>query len=102
MRFSGRVLKLCSRVPEGRVTTYGEIAKAAGKPGSSRAVGQVLKRNPRPVEIPCHRVVRSDGKLGGYGGSGRENEERKKALLRREGVRIEKNKIRVKEYLYRF
>ncbi|UCD07592.1 MAG: MGMT family protein [Candidatus Aenigmatarchaeota archaeon] len=102
MKFSERVLDLCRKVPKGRVTTYGEIARVMEKPRASRAVGQALKRNPKPIEIPCHRVVRSDGSLGGYGGSGRKGAEKKKALLRGEGVNVKKDKIKIRDYLYRF
>jgi O-6-methylguanine DNA methyltransferase len=102
MSFSEQVLNLCRKIPRGRITTYGEIAKALGKPRASRAVGQALKRNPRPIETPCHRVVHSDGTLGGYGGPGRERTEKKKALLEREGVSIKKDRIRIRNYLYRF
>lgn len=102
MRFSERVLDLCRKVPRGKITTYGEIARVMGKPRASRAVGQALKRNPKPIEIPCHRVVRSDGSLGGYGGSGRRRTEKKKALLRGEGVDVKKDKIKIRDYLYRF
>lgn len=101
-KFSERVLDLCRKVPKGRITTYGEIAGALGKPRASRAVGQALKRNPKPIETPCHRVVRSDGSLGGYGGPGRKGVEKKKNLLKKEGVRVEKDRIRIRNYLYRF
>jgi len=100
-RFSERVLNLCRKVPKGKVTTYGEIARALGKPKASRAVGQALKRNPKPIEIPCHRVVCSTGKLGGYGGPGRKRMEMKKALLKKEGVKVEKDRIKITDYLYR-
>jgi len=99
--FSEQVLNLVKEVPKGRVTTYGEIARALGNPKASRAVGQALKRNPKPIEIPCHRVVCSDGGLGGYGGSGKKNIEKKKKLLTKEGIRIDKNKIRIRDYFYR-
>ena len=100
--FLHRVLELTRKIPKGRVTTYGEMARALGKPGSARAVGQALKKNPRPVEIPCHRVIRSDGSAGGYGGSGKGREKRKLELLEKEGVRVEKGKVKIKYHLYRF
>jgi O-6-methylguanine DNA methyltransferase len=102
MKFDGKVLALCRKIPRGRVTTYGEIARAMGKPGASRAVGQALKRNPRPVEVPCHRVVRSDGSPGGYGGSGKGNVEKKILLLRKEGITVEKGKIKTGDYIHGF
>lgn len=81
-------LKLIS-VPKGRVTTYGELAKAVGLKNGQRVIGQIMNRNPFPVVIPCHRVVKSDGKMGGffYG------ENVKKKMLSNEGVKIQNGKI---------
>lgn len=76
-------------MPEGKVTTYGALAAAIGRPGAARAVGNALHANPDPVTVPCHRVVRSDGALGGYAWGGR----RKAALLAAEGVAIERGKV---------
>ena len=58
------------KIPEGEVRTYKEIALAIGKPNSARAVANACGKNPRPIEIPCHRVIRSDGSLGGYSANG--------------------------------
>lgn len=66
--FARRVLNYTSRIPYGRASTYGEVARDIGAPNASRAVGNALGRNPIPVIIPCHRVLRSGGALGGYGG----------------------------------
>jgi O-6-methylguanine DNA methyltransferase len=66
MDFSGHVLGLAARIPAGRVSTYGELAKALGGIRFSRAVGSALNRNPHPVAVPCHRVVYSGGRVGGY------------------------------------
>jgi len=71
-------------IPFGASTTYGEIAEAIENPNSSRAIGQVLRRNPIPIIIPCHRVLSADGTLGGYGGV--MGSKRKIALLKHEGV----------------
>ncbi len=60
------VYAMLKRVPAGMVTTYGDIASAVGNPGASRAVGRILNKNPNPVIVPCHRVVGSDGTIGGY------------------------------------
>jgi methylated-DNA-[protein]-cysteine S-methyltransferase len=78
------VYDLLLKIPVGRVSTYSDLAKALGKPSSSRLVGRILGNNPNPVEVPCHRVVKSDGKLGGYmfGTS------KKKDLLEKEGISI--------------
>ncbi|MBN2353395.1 MAG: MGMT family protein [Spirochaetales bacterium] len=91
--FQERVYALCRRVPAGRVTTYGEIASAL-KTRACRAVGQALRRNPYAPAVPCHRVVASDGSLGGFCGetSGTEPA-RKKLLLLEEGVRFLGDKI---------
>lgn len=64
--FTRAVLRLTARIPYGRVRSYRWIAERLGRPGASRAVGNALARNPIPMIIPCHRVVRSDGQLGGF------------------------------------
>lgn len=102
MSFDARVYEFCSRIPKGRVSTYGEIAKAIGKPGASRAVGQALKRNPYAPRVPCHRVIRSDGNLGGFSGSDAGMIKKKMRLLRKEGIMAEKNRIEIKKYVFRF
>ncbi len=82
--FEREVLALLRRIPAGAVKTYGEIAKAVGQPGAARAVGAACARNPLPLLIPCHRVVRSDGGLGGY--SLRGGVSLKRRLLEAEGA----------------
>jgi methylated-DNA-[protein]-cysteine S-methyltransferase len=64
--FQRSVLLAAREVPAGTVVTYGEIAKRIGRPTASRAVGQALGHNPVPIVIPCHRIVSSGGRLGGY------------------------------------
>ena len=71
------------RIPKGQVRTYKEVAQAIGRPKAFRAVGNALNQNPDLKTIPCHRVVRSDGKVGGY----RYGTKRKQKLLREEGVK---------------
>jgi methylated-DNA-[protein]-cysteine S-methyltransferase len=78
------VLRATSRIPFGTTSTYGEIANRIGKPRAARAVGNALGSNPIPIVIPCHRVLRSGGALGGYGGG----VERKQLLLALEGGSI--------------
>ena len=80
--FSRAVLEALRAVPAGSVTTYGELARAAGSPGASRAVGQVVGSNPVPLVVPCHRVVASGGGLGGFSAG----LDRKRWLLAHEGV----------------
>ncbi len=65
--FARRVLELCRQIPYGATASYGEIARKAGRAGAARAVGRVMARNPVPILVPCHRVVRADGALGGFG-----------------------------------
>ncbi len=79
---AGDVYGILAIIPEGKVTTYGDIAKALGHPHSSRAIGKILSKNPDPIAIPCHRVVMSDGNLGGYAFG----KVRKKELLKKEGL----------------
>ncbi|MBU1146079.1 MGMT family protein [Patescibacteria group bacterium] len=85
--FERRVLILVKKIPRGKVVTYGEIARIL-KTGP-RTIGNALHKNFYLVKIPCHRVVRADGSLGGYVGGLK----RKIRLLRREGIKIKNNKI---------
>ncbi|MGB8022928.1 MAG: MGMT family protein [Nitrososphaeraceae archaeon] len=76
------VYELLLKIPAGKVSTYGDLAKALGNPSASREIGRILGKNPNPVKVPCHRVVKSSGKVGGYFyGS-----DRKKELLEKEGI----------------
>ncbi|MEW6582339.1 MAG: MGMT family protein [Actinomycetota bacterium] len=81
--FRREVLEACARIPAGEVRSYGELAADAGRPGAARAVGTAMATNPLPPVVPCHRVVRSDGRIGEYGAGG---PERKRAMLAAEGV----------------
>lgn len=65
--FTRRVLAACATVPWGTTLSYGELAAEVGSPQAARAVGQAMGRNPVPLLIPCHRVIRGDGELGGFG-----------------------------------
>lgn len=79
--FDRRVLRAARGLAHGEVTSYGGLARQIGRPRAARAVGNALGRNPVAIVVPCHRVIRSDGSLGGYGGG----IERKVDLLRLEG-----------------
>src|SRR3954463_14128561 len=81
--FSRRVLRATARIPYGKLLTYGEVAAKAGSPRGSRAAGNALGSNRIPIGVPCHRVVRTGGQIGGYTGG----MERKEYLLVLEGVR---------------
>ena len=83
-KFQIRVWKEINKIPKGQTKTYKDIAVALKKPKSSRAVANACGKNPLLIEIPCHRVFRSDGKLGGYSGKGGVNQKRK--LLKEEGA----------------
>jgi len=72
------------KIPRGKLKTYSQLAKAIGKPLAVRAVANAIGRNPYPPKIPCHRVIRSDGTLGGYSGKG--GIKKKKMLLKKEGI----------------
>jgi methylated-DNA-[protein]-cysteine S-methyltransferase len=78
------VYDLLLKIPEGYVSTYGDLARALGSPSASRLIGRILGNNPNPIKVPCHRVVKSDGKLGGY----RYGIDKKKDLLQKEGISI--------------
>ena len=84
--FQIEVWKELSKIPKGEVRTYKQIATSIGKPKSSRAVANACAKNPYPIVIPCHRVIRSDGTVGGYSGEG--GVKLKKELLKKEGVRL--------------
>ncbi len=80
--FTRRVLRATAKVPYGKVSTYREMATRAGNSKAVRAAGNALGANPIPIVVPCHRILRTGGSLGGYGGG----VERKEFLLRLEGV----------------
>ena len=74
------------KIPKGKVKTYSQVANAIGKPSAIRAVASAIGKNPYPPKIPCHRVIRSDGSLGGYSGKG--GIKTKKMLLKKEGINL--------------
>lgn len=99
MNLEERIYKKLLEVPKGKITTYGELAKAVGMKNGQRAVGRIMNKNPYPVIIPCHRVVKSDGKVGGYA----YGEDIKSNMLSKEGVQIKNGKILDLEHtIYRF
>ena len=83
-KFQLKIWDFLKKIPKGTVKTYSEVAKAIGKPLAVRAVANAIGKNPYPIRIPCHRVIRSDGSLGGYSGTGGVN--KKKNLLKKEGI----------------
>jgi methylated-DNA-[protein]-cysteine S-methyltransferase len=79
------VYDLLLAIPPGKVSTYGDIANALGHPNAARLIGNILKKNPNPIHVPCHRIVKSNGKLGGY----MYGISMKKHLLREEGIKFQ-------------
>ena len=89
MKLAEKIYRKLLEVPPGYVTTYGDLAKAINLKNGQRVVGQIMKNNPFPVIVPCHRGVKSDVTVGGYAyGS-----ERKKHMLAKEGLEINDDKI---------
>ena len=82
--FQRKVYEALLRIPKGQVRTYAQVARMIGRPNAARAVGQALKRNRWAPAIPCHRVISSDGTLGGYSAPG--GPAGKRRLLQKEGV----------------
>ena len=89
MKLEEKIYRKLLEVPSGYVTTYGALAKAINLKNGQRVVGQIMKNNPFPVIVPCHRVVKSDGKIGGYA----YGERVKSKMLDNEGIKIEAGKI---------
>ena len=87
--FQKKVYRVVRGIPKGKVLSYGRVAALAGRPGAGRAVGNILNKNPNPEVVPCHRVIKSDGRVGRYRGGTK----RKIALLKKEGVVIKSGKI---------
>lgn len=86
--FYERVWRLLKKIPRGKVSTYKEIAIALGNPLAARAVGNACNKNPFAPKVPCHRVVKSNGELGGFANG----VSKKKFLLLREGIKVKNNK----------
>ena len=85
-RFQVKVWKYLKKIPPGSVKTYSQVAKGIGKPLAVRAVASAIGKNPYSPQIPCHRVIRSDGTIGGYSGKG--GIKTKKFLLKKEGITL--------------
>ena len=98
------ILRILAEVPEGKVTTYGDLAKELAKrepkwsPNASRAVGTTMKNNVCGPQIPCHRVIKSDGSIGNFRGGAMGAVDEKIGLLRDEGVIVENGRIDLKKF----
>jgi len=79
------VYVLLSKIPSGKVSTYGDIARALGHPKAARAIGRIIANNPNPISIPCHRVVKSNGEIGGFA----YGEQMKREILEKEGIKFQ-------------
>ncbi len=79
------VYVLLSKIPSGKVSTYGDIAKALGHPKAARTIGRMIANNPNPISIPCHRVVKSNGEIGGFA----YGEQMKREILEKEGIKFQ-------------
>lgn len=86
--FTKKVYEIVRKIPSGNFLTYKKVARLAGRPRAWRAVGNILNKN-RDLKIPCHRVIRADGKIGSYN----QGIKKKIALLKKEGLKIEREKI---------
>ncbi len=84
--FRRRILEACRRIPYGRTATYSDLARAAGKGAAVRAAGSAMAHNPLPLVVPCHRVLRADGTIGGF--SSTRGVDEKIRLLQLEGIRL--------------
>ena len=82
--FREKVMAVVGKIPKGKVLTYKQVAEKAGSPRAARAVGSILKNNFDPA-IPCHRVIRTDGGMGGYNRGGKD---KKLEILKKEGARV--------------
>jgi len=98
LKLEEKVYKKLLEVPLGMVTTYGDLAKAVGIKNGQRVIGRIMNKNPYPVIVPCHRVIKSDGKIGGYAWG----EKIKTNMLSKEGVKIKNGKIIDLKMIYRF
>ena len=97
MNFNEKCYSVLRKVPRGKVTTYKELAKAL-KSKAYRTVGNAMNKNPYAPRVPCHRVVQSNGKVGGFASGTKKKAE----MLKKEGIEIVNGKIDLKKYLYKF
>lgn len=101
IEFNKKVWQALKLIPRGRITTYKELARYLGRPKAARAIGSACGANPDAPKTPCHRAVKSDGRLGGYSGGG--GIKKKIKLLKKEGIEVDKGKVEnFKKKLYKF
>ena len=97
--FNEKVYEVVRQIPEGKVATYGQLARLAGSPGAARAVGNALHKNPDPDYIPCFRVVNAKGELAGEFAFGGARAQAK--LLEAEGIKVIDGKVDLSKYQWR-
>lgn len=98
MTFREQVYLFTKQIPKGKVATYGQLARLAGKPKAARAVGSLMRHNPFAPQVPCHRVVAADGRLNGY--FGLKKLPQKKSMLMEEGVFFKGDKVDLEKSLW--
>lgn len=96
IKLSKKLFYIVKKIPKGKVMTYKRLAHLLEI--SPRAAAKILSKNEKPIKVPCHRVIRSDGSLGGYTYKGKSQKEKKAILLKAEGVKIKNNKIDLSEF----
>jgi methylated-DNA-[protein]-cysteine S-methyltransferase len=96
-KFQNKVYELCRKIPKGKLITYKAIAEKMGLK-AYRAVGSALNKNPYAPKVPCHRVINTNGRIGGF----RTGVKNKIRLLEKEGITIKNNKVDLKKYLFNF
>jgi len=97
MKFNEKCYSLLAKVPKGKVTTYKALAEAI-ESKAHRAVGNAMNKNPHSPRVPCHRVIKTNGEVGGFASG----TNRKKAMLKKEGIIIKNGKIDLKKFMYEF
>ena len=95
--FNKKCYKILRKVPKGRVTTYKELAKTLNSK-AYRAVGNAMNKNPYAPKVPCHRVIKSNGEVGGFASGTK----KKIKILKAEGIEIIKGRVNLNKYLYKF
>ena len=98
--FAKNVYDEVAKIPRGFVSTYSDIARLAGKPKAVRAVGNILSKNILGLVVPCHRVIKKSGEIGGYGGK-KNNNTKKQKILEKEGVKISEKGVVKKESFFK-
>ncbi len=98
MNFNEKCYEILRGVPQGKVTTYAGLARAVGSARAARAVGNAMNKNPYAPDVPCHRVVRSDGGVGGFASGTRKKIE----MLRAEGVNVVRGRVDLKRFGFMF